>query len=387
MKMCHSSPSQALIHQFGFLAIAGLALAMLSGCAGSSSAAGATPTVHAARSTSTARSSSRTSSRSSIRWSTSSAPLASVDRLAEQATNAVGPAVVRVQDNKGLGSGVILTSDGYIVTNDHVVSGAKNFVVTLANGHSLSAKVAGTDAVDDLAVVKVNANNLPTATLGDPSKLAVGETVLAVGNPLGYNRTVTEGIVSALNRTIAEGQNSPGRIPDAIQTSAAINPGNSGGALIDLAGQVVGIPTASAVDPEFNAPAPGIGFAIPASKVRSIAQQIIQYGKVKHTGQAALGILAESVDSTIAQTYNLPVNHGVLVVSDIKGGPAAKAGIHKGDIIVKVGSTSISSQSDLVNVMAQRHPGDKVSVEVVTPSGSHHTDQVTLGELPANANG
>src|ERR671937_3059776 len=226
-----------------------------------------------------------------------------------------------------------MTRDGYIVTNNHVVAGAHQILVALNNGKTVPATLRGYDPVDDLAVVKINAgNNLPTVTFGNSDALQVGQTVLADGNPLGIVQTVTEGIVSAVGRVVTEGQHSQGRIINAIQTSAPINPGNSGGALINLAGQLVGIPTLTAVDPEFDAPAPGVGFAIPSNRVKDIASQIIKYGKVEHSGIAELGIRAASVTPQLAQTYNLPVPYGVLIAGFTPHSPARKAALKKGDI-------------------------------------------------------
>lgn len=310
-------------------------------------------------------------------------PVPNIDKYREDAVNTVSPAIVEVKTNQGLGSGVIIKSNGYVVTNHHVVAGASSISVTLANGRTLHATVRGTDAVDDLAVVKVSAAHLPVATFGDSTRLQVGQTVLAIGNPLGVTHTVTDGIVSALNRTVSEGQGG-GSIPNAIQTSAPINPGNSGGALINLGGQVVGIPTLTAVDPEFNAPAAGIGFAIPSNVVTRIASQIIQKGKVVHTGRAAIGVYVVSVNPNLAAQYGLQVDHGTLIAGVTPNGGAAKAGIKKDDVIVKVNDTTIGSESDLLDVLANHSPGDKIQVTVVTPSDQHKTYTVKLGELPAS---
>jgi S1-C subfamily serine protease len=311
-------------------------------------------------------------------------PVPGIDRLREQAINRVTNSVVKINIGSALGSGVILTGNGYIVTNHHVVSGASTINVTLANGDTFPARLVGSDTVDDLAVVKIARTGLPTASLGNSNDLTVGQTVLAIGNPLGITRTVTDGIVSALNRTVSEGQGTNGSIPNAIQTSAAINPGNSGGALINLAGQVIGVPTLAAVDPEFGTQAPGIGFAIPSNTVARISQQIIRYHKVLHSGRAALGVFVESVNPQLAAQYNLPVQHGALVAGTQAGGAAAKAGIKKNDVIVQFNGSRIGSESSLLGVLARRSPGDRVTVTVVTPKGTHQTYHVTLGELPAN---
>jgi S1-C subfamily serine protease len=325
---------------------------------------------------------------SSVHTATSaSVPTTQEERVTEQAIARVTTSVVTVKNvGNGLGSGVITTSDGYIVTNNHVVAGAKQIKVTLANGSTVSATIRGKDPLDDLAVVKIDGSNLPAATYGSSSALQVGETVLAIGNPLGITRTVTSGIVSAVNRTVREGQGG-GSIPDAIQTSAPINPGNSGGALINLAGQVVGIPTLTAVDPEFNAPAVGIGFAIPSNRVVDIAQQIIRYGKVIHTGRAALGIYAATVSGSLAQTYNLPVSHGVLIARFSSNSAAKQAGLKAGEIIVALDGKPITNESTLFDTLATHRPGQKVWVKAVAPHGKTITRQVTLREMPANATG
>jgi S1-C subfamily serine protease len=321
--------------------------------------------------------------------SSNGVPSTPEEKLAEQAISRIKPTVVEVINvGRGLGSGVTMTRDGYIVTNNHVVAGAHKILVALNNGKTVPATLRGYDPVDDLAVIKINAgNNLPTVTFGNSDALQVGQTVLADGNPLGIVQTVTEGIVSALHRVVAEGQHSQGRIINAIQTSAPINPGNSGGALINLAGQLVGIPTLTAVDPEFNAPAPGVGFAIPSNRVKDIAFQIITYGKVEHSGIAELGIRAASVTPQLAQTYNLPVPYGVLIAGFTPHSPARKAGLKKGDIILDIGPTDINSEEALLTVLAHKKPGDTVTVTAVNLHGTKHTYKVTLDELNVYANG
>ncbi len=190
----------------------------------------------------------------------------------------VNPSVVVIETSRGLGSGIVFDTKGDIVTNAHGTAGSTTFKVTLANGRTLDGTLVGSFAGDDLAVIHVNATNLPPATFGDSSKLIVGDIVLAIGNPLGLQSSVTEGIVSALGRTVSEDNGVA--LPNAIQTSAPINPGNSGGALVDLAGNVVGIPTLAATDPQLGGAATGIGFAIPSNIVTDIANQLIANGKV-----------------------------------------------------------------------------------------------------------
>src|SRR5438270_8037665 len=204
-----------------------------------------------------------------------------LDAVRESVAAKVKPTLVTgyvtLAKGAALGSGVIVDSRGYIVTNNHVVSGATTIQVILSNGTKEPAQLAGADAAYDLAVLKIAVpqGGLTVATLGDSTQLKVGQEVLVIGNPLGITQTVTNGIVSVLKRTVSEGQGGP-TIQNAIQTDAAINPGNSGGALVDLQGNVVGIPTLTAIDPEFNTPANGVGFAIPVNRVKTILPQIIQ---------------------------------------------------------------------------------------------------------------
>src|SRR6266516_2941865 len=204
-----------------------------------------------------------------------------LDTLRESVATKVKPTIVEVYVTlaKGvvIGAGLIINSQGYIVTNNHVVSGALSIQVILSNGTKEPAQLAGADAAYDLAVLKIAVpqGGLTVATLGDSTQLKVGQEVMVIGNPLGITQTVTNGIVSALKRSVSEGQGAP-TIQNAIQTDAAINPGNSGGALVDLQGSVVGIPTLTAIDPEFNTPANGVGFAIPANRIKAILPQFIQ---------------------------------------------------------------------------------------------------------------
>lgn len=298
----------------------------------------------------------------------------------------VRPAVVQINitlpENKGgVGSGDIIDQRGYIVTNYHVISGAQSIQVTLFDGTQVPGQTVGTDPPDDLAVVKINMprGRMSIMQFGDSSRLEVGQQVLAIGNPLGITQTVTSGIVSALNRTVSEGQGGA-TIPNAIQTDAPINPGNSGGALVDLQGNLIGIPTLTAIDPEFNTPANGVGFAIPSNRVKFIARQIIGTGRVEHSGRAALGVKVTTVDQTMAAQANLSVNQGALVTSVVPNGPAAQAGIKAGDVIVQVDNQAITDVPSLTDVLLSKNPGQKVSVRVYRGS-QQMTFNVTLGEL------
>src|SRR5436190_2510628 len=300
----------------------------------------------------------------------------------------VRPAVVEVnvttQQGGAIGSGVIIDGRGYIVTNNHVVNGAQSMTVTLYDGTNLKAQLVGTDPADDLAVVKITppSKGLTVATIGDSSKLTVGQDVMAIGNPLGITQTVTHGIISALGRNVSEGQGGA-TIPNAIQTDAAINPGNSGGALVDMQGNLVGIPTLTAIDPEFNTPANGVGFAIPSNRVNFVATQIIQTGKVTHTGRAVLGVRVATVDATLAAQDNLSVDHGVLIVSVVQNGAADQAHLQAGDVIVKVDDKQVTDTSSLGDALISKSPGDTVSVQIYR-GNQQMTVSVKLGELQLN---
>lgn len=302
----------------------------------------------------------------------------------------VRPSVVEVDVSSsngsgGIGSGVIIDRRGYIVTNNHVVNGAQNIQVVLYNGTKLQAQLTGTDPADDLAIVKITppSSGLTVATLGDSSKLQVGQDVLAIGNPLGITQTVTNGIISALGRSVNEGQGG-GTIPNAIQTDAPINPGNSGGALVDMQGNVIGIPTLTAIDPEFNTPANGVGFAIPSNRVAYIAPQIIANGSVTHTGRAYLGVSLADVDANLAAQQNLSVDHGALIVNVVSGAPAASAGLRAGDVIVQINDSPVNDTQSLSDILVNMNPGTKAAVKVYRGS-QQLTINVTLGELPAGS--
>jgi putative serine protease PepD len=279
--------------------------------------------------------------------------------------------VVEIRSGGSLGSGVVYDDKRNIVTNAHVVGNAKRFTVTLTKGERHAATLVGSYPPSDLAVIRLADGNPSPAPFGDSTKLAVGEIVLAIGNPLGLRSSVTDGIVSSLGRTVSEGGGAV--IASAIQTSASINPGNSGGALVDLRGNVVGIPTLAAIDPQLGgAQAPGIGFAIPSTTVKLIANQLIASGHVQRSGRAYLGIeIASRLQGS-----------GVAVAGVQPGGPAAKAGMRPGDVIVSVAGKPTPTADDLATVLAGLRPGQKVPVEVMRADGSRATLQVTLGENP-----
>ncbi|MBX5455519.1 MAG: trypsin-like peptidase domain-containing protein [Thermogemmatispora sp.] len=323
--------------------------------------------------------------------STTTTKVVTTDEQAREAAIAkVQPAVVQINVStasgaSGIGSGVIIDKRGYIVTNYHVVESAQQIEVVMADGTHLTAQVAGTDPADDLAVVKINPpSNITVATLGDSSKLQVGQEVLAIGNPLGETQTVTHGIISALGRTVSEEGQGTAVIANAIQTDAPINPGNSGGALVDLSGNVIGIPTVAAIDPEFNTPANGVGFAIPSNRVRFIVQQIIATGQVTHTGRAALGVRVASVTPQLAAQDNLAVDYGSLIVSVTANGPAARAGLRAGDIIVAIDGQKVTDNQSLSDILVNKSPGQTAKVTVYR-GNQQLTVTVTLGELQAGS--
>jgi S1-C subfamily serine protease len=293
------------------------------------------------------------------------------------------PSVVEIKTSSGLGSGVVYDTAGHIVTNAHVVGTATSFQVVLPGTvKALPARLTGSYPPDDLAVIQVTgAAQLTPAQFADSSKLRVGDIVLAMGNPLGLSSSVTDGIISATGRTVSEpqGGGSPGAtLPDAIQTSAAINPGNSGGALVNLADQVVGIPTLAATDQQLGGAAPGIGFAIPSNIVTDIAGQIVKDGHVTNSHRAALGVSVQTVTGPDGQ----PAGVGIAAVTP--GGPAAKAGLRPGDVITAINGTPTPDAETLAAVLAGMRPGQQVSVSVTRSDGAVAKVTVTLGQLPGS---
>ncbi len=278
-----------------------------------------------------------------------------------------------------LGSGIILSSDGYILTNYHVIEGADQLKVN-ASGSEYTATVVGTDESSDLAVLKIDATGLTAIEIGSSSDLSVGEWVMAVGSPFGLEQSVSTGIVSATSRTTSalnssnssSSSSSSAVYTNMIQTDAAINPGNSGGALVDKDGKLIGVNTLIASS---SGSSSGVGFAIPVDYAMNIAQQIIDGKTPSH---AQLGVSGTTVNSQIAQRYNLSVSSGAYVTSVSAGSSAANAGIQVGDIITKCGDTTISSSTDLVLAVRSHNVGDTVSV-TYNRDGQESTVNVTLG--------
>jgi S1-C subfamily serine protease len=287
-----------------------------------------------------------------------------------QVVKTVSPRVVQIQTSQGLGSGVVLDSQGDIVTNAHVVGNFRTFQVTLSDSSVHPATLVGTYPQGDIAVVHLTDAKPPPASWADSSKINVGDFAVAIGNPLGLRSSVTEGIVSSVGRTVPEGNGAV--ITSAIQTSAPINPGNSGGALVDITGRVIGIPTLAATDPEFGgAQAPGIGFAIPSNTARQVAAKLIQSGSVPQAQRAYLGVEVTTI-----------VGGGVMVQAVQRGGPADRAGIRPGDIIVAIDGKPTPSSEALSLVLTAVKPGQKVKVDVVRRGGKKVTLTVTLGTAP-----
>lgn len=302
------------------------------------------------------------------------------EQVIAQDRQAVVQINVKMAKGAGVGSGVIIDSQGHIITNDHVVSGGQSYNVVLFDGTSLPAKLVGVDAADDLAVVKITPPaKMYVMPVGDSSRLEVGNPVLAIGNPLGITQTVTQGIISALGRTVSEGHGG-GTLINAVQTDAPINPGNSGGALVGLNGNLIGIPTLVAIDPEFKTPANGVGFAVPSNRVKFIAPQLIQYGKVIHSGRAAIQATVTTVDPRVASQAGLSVDHGVLVVNTVRGGAADRAGLKTGDVITRINNQAIDNLSDLGDVLLTYDPGTSVTVSYVRGTQQNQT-KLKLGEL------
>lgn len=279
---------------------------------------------------------------------------------------------------QGSGSGVIITADGYILTNNHVVENAeKNGIeVKLSDTRRFYAKLIGTDPTTDLAVLKIDAKNLPAATLGNSDNLQVGQWVLAIGNPFGYlSSTVTAGIVSYLGRDIGIKRDQYG-IENFIQTDAAINPGNSGGALVNLNGEVIGINTAIATR---TGAYEGYGFAIPINLAKKVAEDIINTGRVR---RGYLGVQIRTVDATIAKASGLEKAKGVLVENIQEGSAAGEAGVKEGDIILAVDGKEVNQANELQSIVARKHPGDVVTLTLFR-DGKKFEKKVTLKERNA----
>lgn len=280
---------------------------------------------------------------------------------------------------QGLGSGVIVTPDGYILTNNHVVEGADELKVSLSDGREFTASVVGTDPKTDVAVIKIDANHLPVVTLADSDKLRVGDIVFAVGNPLDVGQTVTMGIVSAKNRTVKM-LDEVGAYEDYIQTDAAINLGNSGGALVDARGRLIGINSAILSPSRGNI---GIGFAIPVNLAASVMRSLVETGTVT---RGFLGVTSETVSPNAAEQLGLSRDTKGVVVSDIvAGSPAEKGGLKRSDVIVAVNGRPVSSLDELRLTIAEMAPGTRAALGVLR-QGRARTVEVTLGRFAEHPN-
>lgn len=270
-----------------------------------------------------------------------------------------------------LGSGVIVRADGHILTNHHVVDGAETITVELTDRRTMPAKLVGSDAASDLAVLKIEAANLRTLALGDSDAVEVGDIVLALGNPLGVGQTVTMGIISGKSRATGLGD---GSFEDFLQTDAPINSGNSGGALVNTQGQLVGINSQILSPSGGNI---GIGFAIPASMARSVMDQLMDHGSVR---RAQLGVTAQTIDSALASSLGLKDVRGALVSDIAAGGAGERAGLRRGDVILAVDGQAVTDSNALRNRIASTRPGTSVALTIVR-DGREQTVKTTLGEL------
>lgn len=295
-------------------------------------------------------------------------PFAPVVAIVEQAQ----PSVVTVLTERGVGSGVVYSGDGTIVTNNHVIAGAPSLTVAFASGEQLPATVVGTDPATDVAVLRVERTDLPAANW-EPTLPEIGSLAVALGSPLGFENTVTVGVVSGLQRTIPGSAQQGAALVDLIQTDAAISPGNSGGALVDAEARVIGMnvayipPAASAVS---------IGFAIPAATVTAVADALIAGRPVQH---AFLGIRYGTLTPQVAEQYNVGVEQGLIVMEVVPNSPAHAAGLVPGDVITAMAGEPTTQVEDIIAVLRRHAPGQTVAIEIVR-GGERQTVNVVLGE-------
>jgi len=311
-----------------------------------------------------------------------------ITTIAENELPSIVTIAARNGQSGGTGSGEVIRSNGYILTNNHVVSpaaGGGSLQVTFQDGTTASATLTGQDPLTDLAVIRVNKSGLRTIPIGDSKNLRIGQPAIVLGSPLGLSSTVTSGIVSALNRTIqvpGEGSQASAFLIDAIQTDAAVNPGNSGGALVNCSGRLVGIPSAGASVPspsgESAGGSIGLNFAIPVNLATKVADEIISTGRVTH---AYIGIQAQAVSPNAALQQGRA--EGILVTGVVQGGPAANAGLQAGDIITSIDKKRAVSTDQIVAVLLGKRSGDRVEVQYER-NGAHRTTTVTLAAQPSS---
>jgi S1-C subfamily serine protease len=291
-----------------------------------------------------------------------------------QAVEEVGPAVVRIESGRGGGSGVVFTPDGFVLTNSHVVEAGPAATVRLPDGRSTQAVRIGADADTDLAVLRVDASSLAWARLGDSKRVRAGQVAIAIGNPYGFDHSVTSGVVSALGRSLRARS---GRLmDDVIQTDAALNPGNSGGPLVNTAGEVIGINTAMIL------PAQGICFAIASNTVRYVASRLIRDGRIR---RSYIGVAGQqtSIPRELARANRIAAASGVLVVSIEKNSPAAAAGLGEGDVILAFGDSAVSGIDDLHRLLGEERIGTPTAI-VVLRQGKRTVLSVTPAESQRN---
>lgn len=286
----------------------------------------------------------------------------------------VEPSVVAILAEGGEGSGVVWSADGTIVTNNHVVAGADQIEIAFADGRRGPAEFVAADPVTDLAVVRAERDGLPAARFAEELP-EVGALAVAIGNPLGFENTVTAGIVSGVNRAIPGSAGGTQALVDLIQTDAPISPGNSGGALVDVDGRVIGVNVAF-IPPA--ARAVSIGFAIPASTVRAVVSQLLDDGAVEH---AFLGIAPAQLTPQIAERLGVDVERGVVVLEVVEGGPADEAGIAAGDVITTIGDRQVETLEDLFTALRDQEPGDEVTVKLLSDGDGRQVD-VRLTDRP-----
>ncbi|MGA2488977.1 MAG: trypsin-like peptidase domain-containing protein [Anaerolineales bacterium] len=317
-----------------------------------------------------------------------------VETTVTQAVQKIGPSVVTVvgtvqgqltpfgmtSNGTVSGSGVFISNQGYILTNNHVIADTQgDLTIVLADGTQEKATIVGADQYSDIAVLKTTGKVPAVATLGNSDVLTPGETVIAIGSPLGdFKNTVTEGVVSATGRSIDTGDGYS--IDNLIQTDAAINQGNSGGPLVNLAGEVIAINTLIVRNSGTGTVAEGLGFAIPINTAKTVAEQLIQNGSIAHP---YLGISFQPITPDIANAYRLPVQYGAYVTDVAANSPASKAGLQQGDIITSLGGVSVDSTHDYINVLFNFKPGDQMKVEF-NRNGKAMQVQVTLGTANSN---
>ncbi len=314
------------------------------------------------------------------------------DEPAARIAAQVGPSVVQVnvravqatpfggvQEGGGVGSGVIYRRDGYIVTNSHVVQDANEVNIAFADGSEERGEVVGTDPSTEIAVVRVDREDLPVARFAEDANLVPGQLAVAIGSPSGFQSTVTAGIISGLNREIpanVTGGRQEEALVDLIQTDAPISPGNSGGALLNRDGEVVGINVAY-LPPESGVES--IGFAVPSDTAISVADQLIETGRVP---RPFLGINNRDLTPEIAEQFGLPVQRGVIIVQVERGSPAGRAGLEREDVITALGSTTIEGSGDLLGALRDYRPGDTVTLTVLRGAGGEESIEIELGERP-----